>query len=197
MISVGTDQLTAMIHEVGRNLSYVEQNIVNLQMLQQIEHLQDEIEKILDNIQSAQLGLMSRNILTRTEINKLSISSSELQHLKTDVFCTTKTILFALRLPNFELPQSTYFIKKIPTKENLILQIPEGKAVRLENKLYHYNIEKSECKLYKCISDKSICKLAIVSGESSVEEIFSGVILAKNFTTLLVHNCNEKKLLFD
>ncbi|CAD7092248.1 unnamed protein product [Hermetia illucens] len=90
MISGRTNQLTAMIHEVGRNLSYVEQNIVNLQMLQQIEHLQDEVEKILDNIQSAQLGLMSRNILTRTEINKLSISSSELQHLKIDVFCISK-----------------------------------------------------------------------------------------------------------
>lgn len=185
--------------EINFNYKIMLKHIDNIQIMQNIHILEDEVEKIQDNINSARLGIMSRSLLNSEEINEFNITLNELEFIKLSLLGNSEKLIFVISIPKYqEKSYPTYYILPIPNNKNTELNIQQREIIIIENKVFEYNSK--EVKKLKIIDE---CTTNIIINKSfnfcqtrinlnhEIIQINRGIIVLINAQYKPYHDCNK------
>ncbi|XP_037915043.1 uncharacterized protein LOC119653954 [Hermetia illucens] len=181
----GLQVSTEFVKKLNEFQKLINEELIEIKITQALSHIQDELEKIIDNINSAKIGIMTRSLLTKDKINTQNISLNQLKLTTLVVLQKENKLTFVISIPNIiEYPQ--FFVRKIVNQNFEYLNITNSIAIKTSDNKY--------CKLEKYIKNlcKPInCKSCKVRDEnfSYIEEIENEKILVVNAEKL---NCVQK-----
>lgn len=107
------NQSHLIIEKISNYISNDHRNVVNqlqyLNILSNINLLNDEVEKIQENVMFAKHQTMIRSILTPEEINDYNIDIFKIQELKSSVATRNNTLIFILQIPKISEQKANNF----------------------------------------------------------------------------------------
>lgn len=184
-----------LANETNNNLKQMNKIILNIQINHNLDRIKDEIEIIIDNLNSAKNNLMTRSLLTMEEIEENNISFEEIKEITLSVLVKQNSIIFIINVPIFTAPLLSYYVRLIPNTHYETLNVKETIAVSYNNEYFEYNkLLKNLKQPLNCTgSNMQFCVRKPINNITKVEEIEKGLLLVININGRLIHDCNEKK----
>lgn len=177
-------------------------NIHFLSILNDINILNSEIDKIQQNIVFAKHGIMSRSILTDEEIDEYKIDVLKYKETKCSLVEYKNNLIFAILIPNFtEELGIRYKIISVPNNNFEEIFIEQFNYLQFKNFMYLDNdvVNIKQLKLAnKCINNLmnenyNQCEKFIKKNFETIE-ISPNMILIKNAKDdILINDCNHAK----
>ncbi|XP_037911948.1 uncharacterized protein LOC119652083 [Hermetia illucens] len=184
-----------LANETNNNLKQMNKIILNIQINHNLDRIKDEIEIIIDNLNSAKNNLMTRSLLTMEKIEENNISFEEIKEITLSVLVKQNSIIFIINVPIFTAPLLSYYVRLIPNTQYETLNVKETIAVSYNNEYFEYNkLLKNLKQPLNCTgSNMQFCVRKPINNITKVEEIEKGLLLVININGRLIHDCNEKK----
>lgn len=169
-------------------------------MTDNVKYLIDNIEKIKDVLLTSRLGILSRDILTKEEIEKNNITLEMLEEIKLSTAIFRNNIIFIIELPNYsEEVYEKLYVQPIPNVDGkLQLKVKEKLYLSKGKEIYVNTKEKKN--LYK-ISDKCIenlytnnmtCNLEENKNNDIVEISNDNIVIINSPLEKINQNCNQQ-----
>lgn len=176
-------------------------NIHFLSVLNNLNLLNSEVDKIQQNIVFAKHGIMSHSILTDDEIDEYDIDVFKYKEIKSSLLRFDDKLIFAILIPNLTKELAVkYKIIPVPNNNFEEIVIENTNVIQFKNKMYVDN-EEINIKQLKiannCINNlinenyKNCQK--IVRKTFEIIEISPTMILVKNGENTLTNDCNHVK----
>lgn len=170
-----------------------------IQVLTNINLLNDEIDKIQENIIFAKHNIMSRSILTPEEIDFYEVDISKLQEIKSSLLQMGNKLIFVIAIPKFysELAKKCKLIP-IPNENYEELAIEEtdillfkGKGYLDDGQYYFKNLKVTKDCIQSLVNNElGKCK-KIKNIKFEIKELKQNLILIKNADNEKMRNtCN-------
>ncbi|XP_055386956.1 repetitive organellar protein-like [Condylostylus longicornis] len=156
-----------LLNDVSVENKNITKQLQYLQILTNINLLNDEIEKIQENVIFSKHQIMSRSILTPEEIDLYDIDVFKIQELKSSLATTNDNkLVFVLAIPILSNEKAIkYKIFGLPNSKFELVDIPNSDIISFKNKTYYLTQERYIKKLQltsNCISNLFIMAYAIV-----------------------------------
>lgn len=198
------EKINTLAHKVEKidkelhEFKYIQQTKENLQSIL------NSLEKIEDTILFSKLEILSKDILTPTEIKEYSINTEKLKNIRIAVAQHEKIILIVLQIPIFTVEK--YFLTTIipiPNRDKLELKTEYTHVITCRNEIY-MNTEKNSKQKLLPITDNCISQLMNNPNNCTMKQnvsetiipVTEEIIVTKNLEeTKLIQNCNDQDLI--
>lgn len=168
-----------------------------------ISAINRQLEKISDTILMSKLNVLPHDILTNEEIKKYNITTPTLPFIKNTIIFKDSFLILVVGIPIFTKEKyHSAFIIPMPNNHHEELDHDITQVIIDHENVYSYDkdiISKKELNPHKnnCIKNTlgktNTCNLKI-NNETSVTEIYNGLIITKNLPlTEITQNCIQYK----
>ncbi|XP_037903895.1 uncharacterized protein LOC119647163 [Hermetia illucens] len=176
--------------DINNTTYHINKILVEIQLNHSLDLIKDELEKLIDNVNSARTGIVSRSILTYDEIDTYNLSIDELKDITTNVLIKSNILIFVINIPILTQPILSYYVSQVPNKYHQTLNIDIKNVVLYNNK--YFKFEKHVKSLKNTLPCKNKNCIIEYKNNNQVSEIEKGLLLVIDVNEKLKQNCNEK-----
>lgn len=200
-----TKHLYDIIDTQNQNINSLKIVIENIQYNNLLDHLENIIEQIQDNIANAKNRQMARFMLNTYEIQKYNITLEKSQDIKLSVLAKNKQIVFVVAIPIYTTEIfKVYEAYGTPNDASYEVTLETNQFVKINDKMYPFktNIlskykQPHEC-LTSIIENSKIKCNKLFNKDFTIEELEKGQLLIKNANNVSINqNCNEHEYILN
>ncbi|XP_037926203.1 uncharacterized protein LOC119661085 [Hermetia illucens] len=176
--------------DINNTTYHVNKILVEIQLYHNLNLIKEEFEKLIDTVNSARTGIMSRSILTHDEIDTYNLSIDKFKDITINVLIKSNILVFGINTLILTQPILSYYVRQVPNKYHQTLNIDIKNVVLYNNQYFKFE------KHVKSLQNTLLCKnkncIIEYKNNNQVSEIEKGLLLVVDVNQKLKQKFNEE-----